>query len=209
MLLITISCLPKCNPSCVAAHVSWWITIPAIVGLAVEIVVAATSQINSPVVPFFSIFVVIWGVCMLEYWKRQERFIALESGMLLYEEREGYRSQFVPDQTLNLSGHDLLYFSEAKRMNLETQSYVIVFVCCCFAVGTTACIYVIQKTIASASEKGYAAAPYIASILNSIQVQAYGYLYSKISSFLTDRENHRYVFLLNPTQSSFVVECCC
>ena len=40
---------------------SKWLTLPALIGLAWEIVIAYKQQLNYPIVPFYSLFIVIWG----------------------------------------------------------------------------------------------------------------------------------------------------
>jgi hypothetical protein len=47
--------------------------------------VIGTEDIASPSIPFFALFVVIWAVMMLEYWKREESMCALRWGMVGYE----------------------------------------------------------------------------------------------------------------------------
>ncbi len=163
---------------------------PAIVGLTFELAVAALEHVNSPFIPFYSLFIVIWGVCMLEFWKRSQAFIAMEAGMLDFEASETVRAEFEYEEKLNLAGKELLYFPDMKRNVLVTESYLVIMLLCFLVIGTTACIYVIKYHIATSSEEGYQYASYIASILSAIQVQAYGLIYGSLSKFLTDRENH-------------------
>jgi hypothetical protein len=39
----------------------------------------------------FAIFIVIWAVVMLEFWKRKEKLTVLEWGMIGYEDEEQNR----------------------------------------------------------------------------------------------------------------------
>jgi len=54
-------------------HVITWLILPAIVGIAFQIVVWVTDNYSSPVLPFFSIVIVLWAITMLEFWKRKEK----------------------------------------------------------------------------------------------------------------------------------------
>jgi anoctamin-10/anoctamin-7 len=65
------------------------LAIPAVIGLFFEIGVAITSNPAYAAIPFFSLFICIWGVFFAEYWKRQEKFTSLEYGMTGFEATEG------------------------------------------------------------------------------------------------------------------------
>jgi hypothetical protein len=172
-------------------HFALWLTFPAGVGLIFEIVIAYFQDVDYPIIPFFSLFIVIWGVVMLEFWKRAEAFKALEGGMLGFELEESYRAEFEEEEILNLTGKQVLYFSMKKRNDLITQSFCILILICFAVVGTTACVYEIRNQIAGSSKAGNESASIVASILNAIQIQIYSMIYSKLADFLTDRENHK------------------
>ena len=148
-----------------------------------------SRSVNDPILPFFSIVIVVWGVLMLEYWKRSEKFIALENGMLEFEAQESYRGEFVHDEVINLAGQRVLHFPEAKRARLVFTSLLMTLAMCALVVGTTAAIYAIRNAIAATSAN-YASAV-ITSILNAVAIFVYGGLFSLVSKYLTDRENHK------------------
>jgi len=40
--------------------------------MAFQLVVWATGDFSSPVLPIYSVVITIWSIVMLEYWKREE-----------------------------------------------------------------------------------------------------------------------------------------
>jgi hypothetical protein len=47
--------------------------------------------------PYALTAIAVWAVMMLEFWKRDEKFIALEWGMLGFEDTEIDRPEFFGD----------------------------------------------------------------------------------------------------------------
>lgn len=168
---------------------SWWLIFPALLGLLFQLVVIGTNNVASPVIPFYSLFIVLWGVLMLEFWKRKESYTALKFGMTDFERKETYRAEFEWDEKINLTGEEILYFAPEKRTRLVFESFSIIGSLCLAVVGTTASIYLIRYVLyGTAVEVG---ASYIASILNTIQIMVFNAIYASMSEYLTDRENHR------------------
>ena len=54
------------------SHFMTWLFVPALIGLIFQIVVLATNNFSSPVLPFFGICITLWAITMLEFWKRRE-----------------------------------------------------------------------------------------------------------------------------------------
>lgn len=58
-------------------HFMLFLTIPAVVGIPLQLVVFSTNDYSAPYLPFYSFFVALWAVCMLEVsagrkcWKRK------------------------------------------------------------------------------------------------------------------------------------------
>jgi hypothetical protein len=171
-------------------HFMLFLLVPAVVGIIEEIAVAATSTVTNPSIPFYSLFIVMWGVLMLEFWKRKEKFTALEWGMLDFEATEAIRAEFKDFEKISLTGEETLYFSPEKKRNLLALSFFIIILLCCAVIGTTACIYVIRYQLASANADGALAASFVPSIMNTLQIQIYGLIFAQLSDYLTDIENH-------------------
>lgn len=59
-----------------------------IIGLPFQIAVFAINDYSAPFLPFYSFFISLWAVCMLEFWKRKEKTIALDWGTIDFETNE-------------------------------------------------------------------------------------------------------------------------
>lgn len=172
-------------------HFSSYLTLPAFFGLIAELIVASFENIDHPVAAIYSIFIVVWAVFLSEFWKRREKYIALYHGMIGFEAAEAYRTEFVHDDIIKLSGKEVLFFHPNKRAVLIAESFGILILLCMAVVGTTAGIYVFRLNLASENQTLNSYASIIASILNAVQVQFYGLIYGYLQNQLTDRENHR------------------
>ena len=172
-------------------HFTLYMVIPAFVGLLIQLVILGYFNVNSPAAAIYSIFICIWGVCVMEFWKRTEKFIAMEQGMIGYEAKESYREEFQEDKVIYLTGQEILYFSNTKRSQRKVISYLIIALCCCISVGTTAAIYKFKAIVSSTSMELNYSASSVASIMTSIQILFYSAVYSQFASTLTDYENNR------------------
>ena len=173
------------------SHFSLMIIYPALVGLAAEFVVLVFLDLSFPIIPFYALFVVICAVFLSEFWKRTEKYTAMEHGMIDFEKTESYRTDFESECRTHITGTELLYFPEWKRSLLVAQSFFVAFALCGCVIGTTAAIYTGRLYYASQNEFGNAYASIFASFANSAQIQFWGFIYAKFSNQLTDRENHR------------------
>jgi hypothetical protein len=61
---------------------------PALIGVPLQVAVFVLDDYSAPFLPFFSYFIAVWAVVMLELWKRREKALALEWGMLGFETSE-------------------------------------------------------------------------------------------------------------------------
>jgi uncharacterized protein YoxC len=171
-------------------HYSWWLIVPSIVGVPLQIAVFAMDGYSSaPFLPFYSYFTALWGSMMLEYWKRTESEWAMKWGTLGYEDTETDRPDFRGQRIKSyIDGKDVVYFSSAKRNQYVMQSLLVVALLIAAVVGLVASIYVIR----------FAIQPYIgtnaqtvASVANSIQILIANAVYTFLATALTNRENHR------------------
>ena len=70
------------------AHYTAWLAIPSVIGIPLQIYVLAANDFSNPALPFFSFLVAVWGIVMLEFWKRREKMTAMRWGMIGYEDNE-------------------------------------------------------------------------------------------------------------------------
>lgn len=80
------------------AHLTSWLTAPALVGVALEAVVVKYLDFSHPVIPFFALFIAIWSVLMTEFWKRREKSVAMKAGMTDMEDNVHDRPEFTVSQ---------------------------------------------------------------------------------------------------------------
>mmetsp|Transcript_443 Transcript_443/g.787 ORF Transcript_443/g.787 Transcript_443/m.787 type:complete len:306 (+) Transcript_443:39-956(+) len=71
-----------------AEHFVTSLSIPALVGIPLQIAVFALNDYSAPFLPYFSFFIALWAVFMLEHWKRKEKTIALQWGSIDFEQKE-------------------------------------------------------------------------------------------------------------------------
>lgn len=171
------------------SHYTTWCMYPMLLGLAIQLHVAVTSNTSAPSVPVFAIFVSFWAVLMLEFWKRKEKTTAMEWGMVGFEDEEKDRPEFYGESMKSfINGKEVLFFPTGRKVLLLTQSFTIIAVMVIIVVGAVAAIYSFRFWLATQSPD--AASP-VASILNSVQIQVLNFTYQKLADWLTDRENHR------------------
>jgi hypothetical protein len=172
-------------------HYSFWLWIPSIIGLAFQLVVWATLNFASPVLPFYSLVVTVWSICMLEYWKRQEATTALYWGMSDFEQLEQDRPEFVGETIKSyINGQDMTYFPSTSSKTRARFSLSVIISFIAAVLGTVAGIYILRFQLEASSEtRGKAST--VASILNTVQITVFNFIYQMVAQKLTDLENHR------------------
>lgn len=170
-------------------HYSLWLQLPAVLGITMQVVVLATDNYSSPVLPFFSVFIAAWGVGMLEFWKRKEMVVALVWGMTDFEAKEPDRPEFDGEYiTSFVDGKETLYFAPKEKVGRQFISQTIVAFFVLLVLGTVTSIYVIRFALQSQLGVG---ASILASVLNTIQITVFNMIYQQVAVKLTDDENHR------------------
>lgn len=171
-------------------HFLLFLLTPAIIGLPMQVYIFATSDYSATFLPFFSLFISLWAVCMLEFWKRKEKGIALEWGTIDFETDEVDRPDFKGEKIPSfVDGSEIRYFSSKKRSSYICQSITIVTVLIIIVIGIVVGIYIIRFSITPSVGVGNAQT--IASLANAIQIQILNHIYSFIANALSERENHR------------------
>jgi hypothetical protein len=172
-------------------HYSYFLIIPSLIGLAFQLVVWGTGNFAHPVLPFYSLLITIWSICMLEFWKRQEATTALEWGMSEFEKKEQDRPEFQGElRKSHINGEEFVYFPDDKLAKLQFFSRSVMTTFILLVVGVVAAIYVLRFSLQQkASTNPYSSL--VASILNAVQIQVFNLIYQKIVIMLTNNENHR------------------
>jgi len=155
-------------------HYTMWLSVAAIIGLALFIhqlaniqrftgkanffdvtdLVNVTGSSEAEVVvysevpeaPFFSLFIAFWATFMLEFWKRKQSWLAMRWGTSNFEQSEVIRPEFVPTHYLPspITGHSEPYYSYSTFLAKLTSSIVIIFCCIGVVVATIAGIFVFK-----------------------------------------------------------------
>merc|ERR1740117_873440 len=142
--------------------------------------------------PFLGVAVALWGILMVETWKRKQEYYALEWGMLNFEKTEHARQEF--DGTMQKSlvnGRAELYYPLRARQCRIVQAMIIVFVMICIVIGAVISVYIVQHVCEK--EGGFWAehAGIVSGLLSALQIQVMNIVYRKVALALNNYENHR------------------
>lgn len=196
-------------------HFALWMIPAAFLGLIVQIVVFATLDFSSPILPFFGIIMAAWSIIMLEYWKRNESFISLKWGTTTFEQTEQNRPEFWGTEEKSfIDGADILYYPEGRRRRQYMQNAGLIFLSVLVILGIVSSIYTLRFYLV---DNGYElSASVIASCINSVQILVTNVIYKKAAWWMTAIENQRtftefedslivktFVFLFINSYSSF------
>ena len=165
---------------------------PAFLGLALQIVVYATKNNDHVLLPFYSVFILLWSQLFLDLWELKEGHYAMQWGVTNIESTEQDRSKFKgqPDVPDIVTGERKTYFSyDAKRKRLMF-SFFTVFLMTSVTVAIVISLYILRDYL----EPSYGEnAQNIVSFINSVQIGVGNYVYTILAKMLTDVENHRTV----------------
>ena len=180
-------------------HYNRFLLVPAIVGVPVQIAVFYYSKNSiydgfndAPFLPFYSFFVSLWAIFMLEFWKRRENRMALEWGMSGQEEHDVPQPEFRGERIKSfINGEsNYLHFPTSTRSSYLLQSSMAITGLTILVLGLVAATYKLKAYLESQG-LGASDAQTTASVLNSIQIQVANWAYTFIANELTNRENHR------------------
>lgn len=179
--------------------------IPALVGTAFQLVAWSYNDYSHPVLPFFGVVITIWAIVFLETWKRKEFTTALKCGMSDFETAEPDRPEFRGETIKSfINGSPMVYFPQKHQRRRIAQSVSVVATFILLIVAVVAGIYVMRFSLQPQIGR-YAS--YLASAVNSVQIQIFNMIYGFFAVLMTsigilisilfvkqccaDRENHR------------------
>lgn len=174
------------------AHYTQWLVVPSVIGLAFQFVVWATNvkTFSSPVLPFYSILVTVWGITMLEFWKRRQSTVAMWWGTTDYEQVEIDRPEFLGIQISSyINGLPMLYVTEQDLLWKLSYSCLIVSSFLMLMMGSLAAIYTLRYSLQNQIDNSEAS--YIASALTTALILTLNMIYQVVAKRLTDNENLR------------------
>ena len=177
-------------------HYTTWLFWASIVGLCVWIDVAYEN--NNPdavLIPYFAIYMAIWSTFFLESWKRHEAYVAMKWGMTDTERSETPRPEFMQDRSViktpsSIDGSRDFYYPRTENIKRKLISIgtsgVFILAVVAAVVGMFAAKFIMAASSNLASYSGF-----LATLLNAVQIQVMGALYSFVSIELNKYENHR------------------
>ena len=178
-----------------------------IVGFLCQAYVLYTLQIESPLIAVYAVLVIIWANMFTEVWKRIEAELAYRWGMEGFESNEENRFQFdkgkegwLDIQHDAFQGADYVDGQEKWMVNTTSlaikqsiSGIIIVFIMGC-VLFSTLMVYKFKSFLQIQFQDLGIPSEFsatCASVLNTVQIMIFKYLYSFISTFLNDMENHR------------------
>jgi hypothetical protein len=185
------------------AHYTRWLIIPAIIGFFFQIGSWSYGTLeegtNAPFLPVFSAIICVWGIIMLEYWKRLESKAALEWGCAGFEAQQEDRPEFEGENKVSLvtGAAGELYYPPDKRDATICASNSAVITMIGAVIGIVASIYLMRVYLVYGwnNNEGPHMTPTnastIASVLNAVLIQVSNFLYQKAAVNLTNAENYR------------------
>lgn len=118
----------------------------------------------------------LWSSLFLEFWKRKEKYTALQWGMIGFEEEEQTRPRFEGEIIKSsITGRPTKYFPRLERSRRTLVSSAIIAGLILLVIGVLACIFSLRIAMQKANfiVAGVEMASIVASILIAIQIQVY------------------------------------
>ena len=128
-------------------HYTRWLGSASIGGLvaAINSYVKTKGNPDVPTMPYFGLFMALWTTLFQESWKRKESTLAMEWGVVGFEEVEQPRPQFKGEQiTSPVDGEFELYVNPLIKIQRIFVSVLVILVMIAAVFGITVAIFVFQ-----------------------------------------------------------------
>ncbi|CAM9118497.1 unnamed protein product [Ectocarpus sp. 13 AM-2016] len=189
-------------------HLTTWLIPLGVAGLITAMTVYISGNEEHVITLIFAPIVVFWAIAMLEFWKRKEKRVALEWGMIGFENdeqaRPEYKGEFIPSP---IDGKTILYYPTHKKAWKSRRATAVIVSMVTIVVGCIAAVYAFRQGVGEKETRNTANKWYlvygtsgdwgetwggiVTSVINSIQIQVLNAVYKKVAVALTDFENHR------------------
>jgi hypothetical protein len=121
-----------------------WLLLPAVAGVLLFLAQMYHGTLDVPYVPLFSLFMAVWSILFLEFWKRRNAELAQRWGVLNYEDEEVVRPQFYGEWKQDASNGELVrVYPRWKRVLKFTITVPVIFG---FLVGMVALMIIVFST---------------------------------------------------------------
>jgi len=102
-----------------------WLVVPSIIGVLLFVWQLYYGSLDVAWSPIFSLFMAVWSILFLEFWKRRNAELAQRWGVLHYEDEEVVRPQFIGEWKQDASTGEMVRIYPAWR---RAAKYAIVTV---------------------------------------------------------------------------------
>lgn len=173
-------------------HYTSWLVPACVMGIiAYGFVQANAANPNAIVMPYFAGVMALWASLYTESWKRRERWIQMEWGMLGFEHTEQDRPAFYGlDSRHPITGKRTLYYPREKRKYKQVCSGLSMLFSVSIVIGCLAAFFSVRTILQYSTAVNAWAAP-LSSVFIAIQIDVLNNWFSKIARRLNDRENYR------------------
>ena len=165
-------------------HYTTWCAYLAIAGFAMACDVFIEWSVDTMPVEFFAIFVAVWAVLLMEYWKQKEATMAMKWGMSDFESEEADRPEYKGEIIKSpVDGSDMTFYPEAKRACSQMIAMCVTAFMILLVMAFIGVVFWLK------SLPGLW--PDYASLINSVGIQVFNAVYNIMAVTLTDNENYR------------------
>jgi len=176
-------------------HYTHWLIFISIPGTICGVLTYTVwREYDSPLSGAFSLIVAVWGILMLELWKRKQAHLALEWGMTNIEQEQVDRPEFKGEMKISpINGQLDCFFSSQKYRKLLKQSAGIILTVLLLVIMIVGVVFWFRFWSIFVSDTAWlnTYGDYIASAMSAVQIQVLHMTYTKLALYLNDNENHR------------------
>ncbi|CAM9546066.1 unnamed protein product, partial [Ectocarpus sp. 8 AP-2014] len=127
-------------------HLTTWLIPLGVAGLITAMTVYISGNEEHVITLIFAPIVVFWAIAMLEFWKRKEKRVALEWGMIGFENdeqaRPEYKGEFIPSP---IDGKTILYYPTHKKAWKSRRATAVILSMVTIVVGCIAAVYAFRQ----------------------------------------------------------------
>lgn len=158
----------------------------------------ADHYLSSPLSILYALIIMIWVTLFHESWKRKQNYIGNEWLVRNFQDATTERSDFAHEITIDPDTQHQWKIASKKAFERQLLIGVPVsLLFMCLVLGGQVLLQYINWEVAQAyidTEEGPPSAyKYAPGVINSVLIIIFGSIYKKLSKWLVDRENHRYI----------------
>ena len=173
-------------------HYATWAILPALLGIGCQIALIWDDKAYSS--NGFGLFVSIWVVCVYEFWKRKERYLAMEWGTIGEDDaaiiRDKERASFHGTEIQSyIDGSSIQYFEPKSKWYRSMFTGFVISILVLVALSSVGAIYLARALIFESYAGDVSQAG--ASIVNALVIIFLNFIAKHSARWLCELENHR------------------